>query len=415
MNRRNTRRAEFYGAAEAKGYYGLDKTGIFGKKDNVRKFWEDISIKLLIRPYVENIMSVNSKLRVLDLGSGSGEGFDLLTHIPSNGKSFSKEYILNPGQLEEYTGIDINMDAIGQGRANFKEFKNVSFEYGDLEEGLEKKILQKNPFDIYISTYGSLSFLMPDDFKMLASQIFGHAKTGSLFIFDVHGKFCPAWPKYWNEKLSMLPYTMNYTGSARDNPVPDTDYFNICYWTVKDLKFYIERAAELANVKINILSFTDRSIFVSRHIDTGLFSTKALPLRYLINRMLDHDYTGGVEDFKIDLSHLAPYKDVNPEAWDRITDYQRQWNRILILLEALRHQDDARVKNFLENTDIELMSEELKFITWLYRNSDRFPVVNFWANVIGPQIAVILRNIEMSYVEGVGCGHGLICMVEIIK
>jgi hypothetical protein len=168
-------------------------------------------------------------------------------------------------------------------------------------------------------------------------------------------------------------------------------------------------------VKINILSFSDRSIFVSRHIDTGLFSNKSLPIRYLINRLLDHDYSGGIENLKIDLSHLEQYKDINPEIWDRIADYQRQWNRVLILLEALKHQDDSRVKNFLENTDIELMSEELKFLTWLYRNSDRFPVVDFWANVIGPQIAVILRNIEMSYIEGVGCGHGLVCMTEIIK
>ncbi|RPI18921.1 MAG: methyltransferase domain-containing protein [Ignavibacteriae bacterium] len=415
MSKRNQRRAEFYGAAEAKGYYGLDKTGIFGKKDNVRKFWEDISIKLLIRPYIENLMSVNQKIRILDMGSGSGEGFDLLTHIPSNSKSIYNEYVLLPPQIDEYVGIDINLDAIEQGKNNFKDFKGVSFEYGDLEEGIDKRLLQKNAFDVYISTYGSLSFLNPDDFKQLACQVFSHAKNGSLFIFDVHGKYCPAWPVYWNEKLSMQPYTMSYLNPSREAPQSDTEYFNICYWTVKDLKFYLERAAELANVKINILSFTDRSIFVGRHIDTGMFSTKALPIRFLINRMLDHDYTGGVESLKLDLSHLDQYRDINPEAWERITDYQRQWNRVLILLEALRHQDDTRVKNFLENTDIELMSEELKFITWLYRNSDRFPVVDFWSNVIGPQIAVILRNIEMSYIEGVGCGHGLVGMIEIIK
>ena len=108
-------------------------------------------------------------------------------------------------------------------------------------------------------------------------------------------------------------------------------------------------------------------------------------------------------------------KDINPKVWERITDYQRQWNRLVYLLEALNVKDDIKVKSFIENTDIELMSDELKFITWLFRNADRFPVVDFWASIIGPQVGVILRNIEMSYAEGVGCGHGLVFGTEILK
>lgn len=79
------------------------------------------------------------------------------------------------------------------------------------------------------------------------------------------------------------------------------------------------------------------------------------------------------------------------------------------------NSEDKKVKDFIENTNIELMSDDLKFLTWLYRNADRFPVVDFWASLIGPQVAVILRNIEMSYSDGVGCGHGLICALEVIK
>jgi len=79
------------------------------------------------------------------------------------------------------------------------------------------------------------------------------------------------------------------------------------------------------------------------------------------------------------------------------------------------HNEDVKVKEFIENTNIELMSDDLKFITWLFRNADRFPVVDYWASIIGPQVAVVLRNLEMSYTEGVGCGHGLVCAVEILK
>lgn len=140
-----------------------------------------------------------------------------------------------------------------------------------------------------------------------------------------------------------------------------------------------------------------------------------MPLRYQVSRLLDHGYRGEVEHLRIDLSHLDEYKQINSVIWDRLVDYQRKWNKLIYLLEALMHSEDAKVKNFIENTDIELMSDDLKFLTWLYRNADRFPVVDFWASVIGPQIAVMLRNIEMSYSEGVGCGHGLMCTLEVIK
>lgn len=48
--------AEFYESAVRSGYYGVDRSGLFGKKDNVRKFWEDMSIKLLLRPTIEQIL-----------------------------------------------------------------------------------------------------------------------------------------------------------------------------------------------------------------------------------------------------------------------------------------------------------------------------------------------------------------------
>ena len=193
------------------------------------------------------------------------------------------------------------------------------------------------------------------------------------------------------------------------------EWFNVCFWSIEELKKSLKNAAKNAGVTIGKSYFLDRSIFVGRHMDTGLLSTKPMPLRYQVNRLLDQGFRADISQLKLDFSHLDEYKDVNPKVWERISDYQRQWNRLVYLLEALNVQDDIKVKSFIENTDIELMSDELKFITWLFRNADRFPVVDFWASIIGPQVGVILRNIEMSYAEGVGCGHGLVFSVEIQK
>jgi len=60
-----------------------------------------------------------------------------------------------------------------------------------------------------------------------------------------------------------------------------------------------------------------------------------------------------------------------------------------------------------------LLAEDLEMISWLYKNAARFPVADFWASIMGPQIACVLRNCEMNYPDAFGCGHGLFCVVEV--
>jgi hypothetical protein len=68
------RRTEFYEVAVKAGFYGLERSGMSGKKDNVRKYWEDVFIKTGIRPALESLLAAAGKLRIIDLGAGSGEG-----------------------------------------------------------------------------------------------------------------------------------------------------------------------------------------------------------------------------------------------------------------------------------------------------------------------------------------------------
>jgi SAM-dependent methyltransferase len=416
MNKWKPNRTEFYEAASAMGYYGTDEGGLTGIKDNVRKFWEDIFIKRVCSTFIGKILSKKKGLRILEIGAGAGEGYDLLTHIPPSNpiSTDNRHFLLEEREVEKYLGIDISQPLISKARKRFRKKINVSFEYDELGLGLPSFALQEKPFDLYASFYSSLSHLEPANVEKIFEQIFRHAKNGSFFVGDLQGKFSPSWPKYWAEQKLMLPYTMAFY-VPQQMEGKKIEWFNICFWSIEELKKNLKNAAKNSGVSIGKSYFLDRSIFVGRHMDTGLLSTKPMPLRYQVNRLLDQGFRADISQLKVDLSHLEEYKDINPKVWERIADYQRQWNRIVYLLEALNVKDDIKVKNFIENTDIELMSDELKFITWLFRNADRFPVVDFWASIIGPQVGVILRNIEMSYEEGVGCGHGLVFAVEVLK
>src|SRR3989304_7922629 len=101
--------AEFFDIAAQQGYYGLESGGLTGKKDYVRKYWEDIAIKLTIRGSIEKLLTKRDYIRVVDLGCGSGEGFDLLTHISiSQHLRFDKRsFVLSQDQIS-YTGVDVS-------------------------------------------------------------------------------------------------------------------------------------------------------------------------------------------------------------------------------------------------------------------------------------------------------------------
>ncbi|MBU4139814.1 MAG: class I SAM-dependent methyltransferase [Euryarchaeota archaeon] len=128
--------AEFFDIAALQGFYGLEIGGLTGKNDFVRKYWENIALKLTLRDSIEKLLTKRDNIRVVDLGCGSGEGFELLTHIPAS-QSFSSGkqcFILSPDQIS-YTGVDISGSMVQQGRKNYENQYNVRFEQADLNEG----------------------------------------------------------------------------------------------------------------------------------------------------------------------------------------------------------------------------------------------------------------------------------------
>lgn len=402
---------EFYDIAAQQGFYGLEKSGLTGKKDNVRKYWEDIAIKLTVRSSIEKLLTRRDRIRVVDLGCGSGEGFELLTHVPvckplGSGK---RCFVLSPDQIS-YTGADISDSMIRQGRKNYENRNNVQFKQADLNKGFP--FMDEQPFDIYFSSYSSLSHLAPDKLQRLVEEIFYHAKPGAFMVFDLFGKYSLEWPKYWNENRMMLPYSMAYLTPPELRSKETIQWYDVCYWSPSMLFQLLDTAAKKTDTGIQIVQCIDRSIFVGRHMETGLFGAPCFNYRYQINRFFDRDYRGELEHLIIDLDWCAEHGKTQPRVWARLQDYKEKWNCVINFVEALLHGNDSTVSHLIETTPQDI-SNELKLLAWLYRNAHRFPVVDFWASVMGPQIAVILRNIEMSLGPAVGCGHGLLCVVEI--
>lgn len=405
-------KTEFYETAVQLGFYGIERGGLFGKKDNVRKYWEDISIKLAIQPAIEKLLQKKDKIRIADLGCGSGEGYELLTHIPVKNPFVSahKAFLLSGHQIDACVGLDISPSMIEQGRMNYQHLSNVKFLQADLSKGFP--LLSEEPFDLYFSSYASLSHLSRDELRTLTEQILSHiSKTGYL-VYDLFGRFSPEWPKYWNKtNKEMLPYNMTYLLPQEELTSEKIQWFDVTFWAASELGELIRKIAANKQKQVS-MNIYDRSILLGRHMGTGLFSDAKLDFRYQVNRLFDRDYRGEVEKLKCDLSFLQGYRDIQPQAWQRICNYQSRWNSTIELMAALLESKNDVVKKLIESATPEI-SEEFRMLAWLHRNAARFPVVDFWASIMGPQVACVLRNFEFTLPPGLGCGHGLFAIIEI--
>jgi len=147
-------------------------------------------------------------------------------------------------------------------------------------------------------------------------------------------------------------------------------------------------------------------------MDTNFFKTERFLVRKEVNHLFDRDYRGKIDKLRLDLDYLSEFQSINRQAFERIIHYYQQWSAIIDILDALIKKDDSLVKQLIESSPEEL-SSEMKMLAWLYRNADRFPAVDFWASVLSPQIACILRNLELGLPEGLGCGHSILSIVRI--
>jgi len=116
--------------AEKEAYFQAARTGMYekpqgllGKYDNVRRFWEDqATVRFLataFRDLLTDWKGRNHRVRILDLGCGSGDGLELLTRVPQARDASSAESgtALPVDLIEDYVGLDLNEDLICQAEA----------------------------------------------------------------------------------------------------------------------------------------------------------------------------------------------------------------------------------------------------------------------------------------------------------
>lgn len=206
-------------------------------------------------------------LRVLDIGSGVGDGFVLLTQAHGDLAPVAAGHRLS------YVGLDGDPDMVQTATA-LHPVPGATFRVGDMRDRLPE-----GDFDLYLSCGVPYSHLTADEVTEVIANIMRRildAGRRAAIIVDVLGRFSIEWMRNW--QCRRWNYAMTFFEDTTERLEQQMTFFDRT-----SLGEAITAAARSTGAQPAELDFTDRSILVGRHTATRAFNPSIPPYRTLIN------------------------------------------------------------------------------------------------------------------------------------
>lgn len=416
-----------YSEAVKSGLYAK-KTGLVGKYDNVRRYWEDEITRHFLYPHLKKLIERASlkmrRLRVMDLGCGSADGLELLRGIRDRDPDLKEVEVnlLTQQILGFYKGIDLSGDLLAQGKAIYDGNPKITFAKADFTKGLPLDEGEE-PYDLYFSSYGATSH--HNDLETLVRLLSGIAKVTKdycIIVCDWLGRYSYEWQSLWTNNLSKncnMDYVVSYIydKEERELRLSELQHLNLRLISRQEVEKIVETASKRAGVTIKPLTYFDRSIFTGRHMDTAEYNKHAKPIRQAVNSLHEANMRTNLNSLLVDY--------VPKKGFDFINDYfehlQVCWNTLVRYTQKLITIYDEQQRSFTEKpSEIpasypaalgEMMGRMrlvVEGVGWLGLGLPR-------ENIIEPQLGYALRYLIMNLQQGKGCGHGFSGIFEVDK
>ena len=388
--------------------------GLIGKYDNVRRFWEDEQLGIYLEPYLQRLVAQKKErgesLSVLDLGCGSGDGFEFITSINDSKDSVSEHNIkvIEPDMLELYKGIDINEGLLEQARTTYGNAQNMDFVLSDFNDF---DFATEEAYDLYLANYGTLSHNTDEQTVNLLTNIAKQSRNGALIAIDWLGRYSYEWQTLWTHNLEdnkWMDYVISYIYADGTKKEQKLTSFPLRIIGRQEVQNIYQQAKKEAGGAIVLRKLADRSSFVGRHMDTAQYNSHCQPLRRLVSLLFEPNLCSNLDDLLI---HYVPR-----EGFAAVNAYHQKltgwWNYLLVYTRALLEQDSTpdapAVIPLTVRKALSTMNKVVKAAAGMRVGTPR-------ASLVEPQLGYCLRELEMGLQEGLGCGHGLVAVFEVVK
>jgi len=400
-----------YSEAARSGLYAK-RSGLVGKYDNVRRYWEDEATRHFLRPHLaEQVRAVRARghgLRVLDLGCGSADGYELLAGIrPEAPLAGPRPALLAGEALEAYAGADLNEDLLAQARDVYGEDPRLGFRQGDFTRGLPLA-RDDESFDLYFSSYGTFSHHLDDETSIaLLADIARRTREHSLIVCDWLGRHAYEWQELWTNDLHenrVMDYVISYIYPAEEREARRAELAHLQLRLLgrEEAEVLVAEASRRAGVKIEVLELFDRSIFTGRHMDTAEYNAHARPIRVAVNSL--HE-----PHVRTDLCRLV-FEYVPKAGFDALNEYftglETAWNALVEATEALLCGERPSLPERAPEPLRDAVASMQRLVAACDGGDAR-------ENIIEPQLGYALRDMMARLQRGLGAAHGLCAILQV--
>ena len=403
-----------YNEAIRTGQYAK-RSGLTGKYDNVRRFWEDEVVRCFVRPMLKDLVQWKTgrgeRISVLDLGCGAGDGYGLLTGItdPESGMHEHECRILGNGVLGDYMGIDINPDLLAQAGDFYGNLGNVRFEEGDFSDGLP---VRDRPFDVYFTSYGTLSHNCDRETVRLLGDIASCSGERAIVICEWLGRYSYEWQDIWSHDRSgeaFINYRISYVYPPEERDRVSITSFPLRMMAGDEVTDIIGRAGRLSGRIIETRAIFDKSLLVGRHMDTAEYNRSCPPMRERINALFEPDTRTDLSSLVIDYVPRDGFDELN-DFFERFTE---SWNMLVLRTrDCLTGNGPAAANMQPSSGHRESLAKAVGTIESVIAACADLSG-DPRAGIVEPLLACLLRQLEVQLQQGLGAGHGLVAVLEI--
>lgn len=416
-----------YTEAVKSGLYAK-QSGMIGKYDNVRRYWEDEISRMFLRPYLQKLIdrcrASLKRLRIMDLGCGSADGYELLVGVRKRDADLHQLEVdlLTDQVLGLYKGTDLNEDLLDQARGIYGANPKMMFEQADFTQGLP---LGKNekPYDLYFSSFGTFSHHNDDATAVnLLAEIAERVDDYAVVVCDWLGRYSYEWQSLWTDnpgEFKNMDYVVSYIYDPQEREAKrdQLQHLSLRLMSRDEAEAIIAEASRKAGVAIRPLQWFDRSVFCGRHMDTAEYNVHAKPLRKAINSLHETNLRTELDSLLIDYVPRAGFDFIN----NYFEHLQMCWNTLVEYTAGLMERFDEGKRAYVKEPPappfscppaLRDMMERMRLVVegngWLGYGLPR-------ENIIEPQLGYALRYLVCALQQGRGCGHGMVGIFEIDK
>ncbi|MBD3267339.1 methyltransferase domain-containing protein [bacterium] len=408
-----------YSQAVISGKYDRGNA-FYAKYDHVRIFWEDAITRNHIKPFLASKLRESQGqgrgLRLLDLGCGSGDGFEMFLEIPADGRNLACDTnrLISYHDVDRYTGLDLNQDLLNQNASRWGNDPKMHFVQCDLSKGLPS-LKDEEPYDIYFMGYGTLSHFQREETLNLLGDIVRHGRDGSIVLCDWLGRYSYEWQELWEENLAdeqWMDYYISYIYPPEERDKVKLSPLPLRLVTQDEIQTHVlEKVKQASSGTLNTLGFYDRSIFIGRHMDTGDYNKHLTkPVRQIVNSLFERSQRTDLRELLLDYHPHTSNEAENAffrQAFDA-------WNYVITQCASLLYGDAGSIE-YSGGPPAACAVETVNTFKTMLDHLECYHTDDIRADVLEMQLGFLLRDLEASLQQGHGNGHGLIGIFEIKK